>query len=187
MLKNQQGFALVGIAIVIVVLVIIGLAGWVWQEKTRDRLSQQIEVPGESQEEAQEEAIEPEEEPKEPQKAEPVGEASHPSFATGQVSFTDNDDARVIILINNSMRDEPLRAVWTEYSKDKTSVRKDPSTTEKTTSHLAYNTAGGYGGFHATIPASELEPGETYFYRAAGTTRDGETIYGGVAAFNARK
>lgn len=180
MLNNQTGFTLIEAVLVVVTLAAIGLAGWTWwqsnQVDSENTANQQMDI-----------AEKPTEEPvgsKETQNLEPAAKKSHPSFATGQVSFTDNDDARIAVLVNNSMRDEPLEAIWVEYGQDKTKLS---STSEKNSSHLAYNTNDLYGEFQIEVPASKLEAGATYFYRAAGETRENEVIYGGTAAFSARK
>ncbi len=176
MFINQRGFSAIEIVLVIIVIAALGFAGWMgWQTQqdgSENVTSQQIEKTDEASEESAE--------LEEAQEAEPATKKSHPSFATGQVLFKDNGNAHITVLVNNSMREEPLKSIWVEYGQDKTKLS---NTSEKDSTHLAYNTMNSYGGFTIVIPASKLESNSMYFYRAVGETRGNETIYGGVAGF----
>lgn len=103
-----------------------------------------------------------------------TGQADTGIKVGGDTSFV-----RINIYIRGGRFDE----FWVEYGQDATNLNRQ---TERTGSGLGMIGPKGHGAFTRIIPESELQRGRLYFYRAVARKRN-EVVYGGVAAFEARK
>ena len=100
-------------------------------------------------------------------------------FATGQA---DADGLNVIINVMVDTKQISLKEIWVEFG-------KDPENLDMETAHVSDELGirtDEYGAFTVQVPDADIESG-TYFYRAAGMTTDGKTVYGGIATFQAPK
>ena len=190
---QHNGFTLIEIILVVVAIAALGFAGWAWHQTQQETSAETSTRQAAETEEASSEDKKEAENIAQRNEAETLdAKKSHRSFATGQVSFTDTsftdgDDVRFGVRINNSMREEALADIWVKYGTDKTNLNQKAPGYDEEKRHLAYNTRGSYGGWNVTLPASKLKSQTTYFYRAVGETKDGDIIYGGIAAFHAPK
>lgn len=178
---NKNDNAKKGLLAVVLVL-LLALAGvGVWgmqQNEARDPGFELSTEPQQSKDAVEQSEEVSEEEAEELAAAEPV--ESVEGLATGQTR-PHGLDVIVDVLVDSDRIQ--LSEVWVEYG---TSYEKLNQETKPTSGGLGYNT-DGYGSFGQQIADSELKNGQTYFYRAAGKTTDGDVVYGGTAAFSAPK
>lgn len=172
-MKNQNGFTLVEGLLIVLVVSVIGFAGYsVWNNSQDNEVvtdSSQISIDSNEEAEQQPEASEE----TEAAKAEPV-EATNEVFTSGYR----NESTGILV---DFLITEGHTAYWVEYGQTPDNL------SEKTASlsqGLGYDFEGGYGGGSAVIDPTTLPAGDNiYFYRVA-ATKNGQTNYTGISSFN---
>jgi competence protein ComGC len=174
-MKNQKGFTLVEGLLIVLFVSIVGFAGYtVWNNN-----SEENDSPNETSQlkNSDEEGTEP---PKQEQTVATEPAAEELQVATTDIFSTGYRNEQTGILLD-FLISEGYDQYWAEYGQTPGSLSKQ---TTKKSEGLGYSFDNGYGGFVIVINPSDLPSGDNiYFYRIA-ATKNGQTFYTGINAFN---